>query len=211
MAHVGGPTRVVKQCRAKAEVDILVDPRIKEHLRRDIESEDLLGAVLRSHLWVENELIRIIRESLPVPDSIDLDRLSFPSKIELACALGMIPIEDMPAYRNLNALRNRLAHRFNSEVTEEDERSLLANLSPRSKEIAHSSVIGPERDFPTMLQASLATMIIGLRVSHEKLLREKEETRRLHEEVVELLGGQAAYERKVQAAQRARHRPKQGE
>jgi hypothetical protein len=188
-----------------------VDPRVKEHLKRDIGSDDLLGAVLRSHLWVENELIRTIRESLPLPDLIDLDRLSFPSKIELASALSIIPTEDMSAYRNLNALRNKLAHRFNSEVTEEDERSLFSSLSPKSKEIAEGSIVGPERDFPTMLQASLATMIIKLRVSYEQIMRGKEENRKLHEEVVELLGGQASYERKVQNAHRARHRPKQDE
>jgi hypothetical protein len=193
------------------EVDTQVDPKVKEHLQRDIESDDLLGAVLRSHLWVENELIRTIRESLPHPDLIDLDRLSFPSKIELASAFGIIPTEDMSAYRNLNALRNKLAHRFNSEVTEEDERSLFSSLSPRSKEIAEGSIVGPERDFPTMLQASLATMIIGLQVSYRRIMRGKEENRKLHEEVVELLGRQASYERKVQNAHRARHRPKQDE
>lgn len=154
-----------------------MDPKVKEHLQRDIESDDLLGAVLRSHLWVENEMIRTIRESLPLPDLIDLDRLSFPSKIELASALGIIPIEDMSAYRNLNALRNKLAHRFNSEVTEEDERSLVGSLSSKSREIADGSVVGSERDFPTMLQASLATMIIRLQVSYRQIMRGKEENR----------------------------------
>jgi hypothetical protein len=157
----------------------------------------LLAAVLRSHLWVENELIRAIRELLSNPDLVDFNRIAFPSKVELAAALGVIPTEDIPAYRSLNALRNRLAHRFNSQVTEEDERLLFSSLSQQAKEIANAGIVGPEREFPTMLQAALATMIIRIQVSYTRILESKEEARRLHEEVVELLGGQASYERKV--------------
>jgi hypothetical protein len=183
-----------------------MDPRLKEHLFRDITSDDLLGAALRGHLWVENELIHIIHELLPRPGAFNLDRISFPSKVELAAALGAISPDDVPAYRNLNTLRNRLAHRFDSQVTEEDERSLFASMTAETREIATGGLSDEEAHFPDVLQAALAALIIRLQVTHKRIIERKEEAIRLHEEVVELLGGQEAYERKTKRAIAERYR-----
>lgn len=69
----------------------------------DLNSESLLQLVVRGHLWIEGELIALIEQSLPFPSMIDLARLTFPTKLDLAAAHGHVREEDIPAYRKLNA------------------------------------------------------------------------------------------------------------
>jgi hypothetical protein len=60
-----------------------------------------LEIVLRGHLWVESSLIRLIEEVLPHPEAIDLARFSFPQKMGLGVALGLVRSEYASAYLKL--------------------------------------------------------------------------------------------------------------
>src|SRR5690242_9787396 len=60
-------------------------------LQSDLATGTLLEIVLRGHLWIESEIIGGVTDQFPFPDQIDVARLTFPTKLSLAAAHGLIP------------------------------------------------------------------------------------------------------------------------
>jgi len=81
--------------------------------------------VVRGHLWIESGLITLIEAVLPFPDRVDLARFTFVQKLDLATAHGFVRPEDVPAYRRLNAIRNKVAHRLDGALGEQDQADLV--------------------------------------------------------------------------------------
>ncbi len=108
----------------RKEIDFMIEALTKE---------DPLGVLIRGHLYVESRLMQVISFSLRDPGAIDLTRLQFPIKLDLAVAMGLLTENDKRGYARLNALRNQVAHRFNSEISETDERSLYNALNREQK------------------------------------------------------------------------------
>jgi hypothetical protein len=52
-------------------------------------------------------LIQTFEESLPEPGKIDLTRLNFPTKLELALALKLLPHDQKGGFAALNAARKQ--------------------------------------------------------------------------------------------------------
>jgi hypothetical protein len=101
-----------------------------------LKNEDPLGVVIRGHLYVESQLIQLLEEALPDPGAIDLTRLNFPTKLDLAVALKVIKETEKRGYAGLNSLRNHLAHNIDVELRESDEKRLYQALSESQKEAA---------------------------------------------------------------------------
>jgi hypothetical protein len=78
-----------------------------QHLFKPESSFEVL---LRGHLWVESLINRILEIHMLDLSSLDLDRMTFRQKIDVAQAFGFIAPEDGNAFRKLNRLRNKLAH-----------------------------------------------------------------------------------------------------
>ena len=83
-------------------------------ISESLRVEDHLGVIIRGHLYVESKIIELIENALPDPGAIDLTRLNFPTKLELASALRVFDESNKRPYSALNSLRNRLAHRFDT-------------------------------------------------------------------------------------------------
>jgi hypothetical protein len=66
--------------------------------------------VVTGHVALERVIEICIIESLPTPAALDLKRVSFSQKLALSISLGILEESSMPAYKALNALRNRVAH-----------------------------------------------------------------------------------------------------
>ncbi len=102
------------------ETDKASEPSFtKEQMVAHLDTPDALNMLIRAHLYFEHILIQAITEALPAPYEIDLRRLSFPSKLDLTLAMGLVP----PGYRRvgtvLNEIRNKFAHRLTFEFGEE--------------------------------------------------------------------------------------------
>jgi hypothetical protein len=93
-----------------------------------LTSAQPLEVLLRGHLWVEAELIAVLKDVFPFPSQIDLGRISFPQKVSLVAAHGFIRPEDIPAYMKLNSLRNKVAHNLSAEPGEEYSNALLESF-----------------------------------------------------------------------------------
>lgn len=90
---------------------------------RDIE---MIGRILRSHLFVEHYLTEYIK--LRNPDLGDLDnaRLSFAQKLALLRSSDAFDADFATGIRHLNRIRNRLAHDLSAALTEEDTKVFMS-------------------------------------------------------------------------------------
>jgi hypothetical protein len=104
-----------------------------KQILKAMKGGDPLGALVRGHLFVESKLIELIEDTLHNPNAIDLSRINFPTKLNLAVAMGLLPESERRGYTALNALRNRVAHNFETELVASDENTLLKSFSKELK------------------------------------------------------------------------------
>ena len=100
----------------------------------DIAGEDALAVVIRAHLYVESTLNQLIAEALFRPKAMDVVRLSWRFKVPLAAAIGVIPEDFQPPLRQLNDLRNKLAHRLDAAITDADVDRLFQSFAQDDRE-----------------------------------------------------------------------------
>lgn len=96
----------------------------------DLRGDENLQLVMRAHLYVEQLLFALLVEALPNPNAIDLERLTFPTKLRLAVAMGLIAEEVIPPLTGLNKLRNGFAHKPDHKFTDKDKQDLLNTIPP---------------------------------------------------------------------------------
>lgn len=148
----------------------------------DLNSDSPLELILRGHLWIEARLIQYLSAVVPFPDRVDFGRFTYPQKLSLAAAHGVLQKDDVPAYMKVNTLRNKIAHRLDAALIESDEVELVNCLSPRLRNAALLDQPDvSQRPWPDVTRFVLAAMIIVLESGHTKLLRAKEEGRRVTE------------------------------
>jgi len=97
-----------------------LDAPDRDSLIEVFNQDDPLHVIIRGHLRVESLLIRLIEEDLKVPEALDVTSLNFPTKVDLAIALKLIPPHWDRILRRLNQIRNRFAHKIESDVTQQD-------------------------------------------------------------------------------------------
>lgn len=98
------------------------------------EDRSLIEVLLKGHLWVESCLNRGVRIGLVKPDSVDLDRMPFSRKLDLAHGLGVVRDDLIQPLRLLNKLRNRLAHELTAEPTQDELLQLVSSLDTSIRE-----------------------------------------------------------------------------
>lgn len=111
-------------------MDIDID-RFAQHLFEPTSSFEIL---LRGHLWMENLISRILEINIVNADVLDLDRMGFRQKVDIAQAFGFISQENGYALKALNRLRNKLAHNLMAEPSEIEIRDLVNTLTGEVKE-----------------------------------------------------------------------------
>jgi hypothetical protein len=97
------------------------------------EPESAFEILLRGHLWIENLIQRIIEINIVNAGVLDLDRMGFRQKIDIAQAFGFINPEIGNAFKALNRLRNKLAHDLMAEPSESEVNHLVSVLSGPTK------------------------------------------------------------------------------
>jgi hypothetical protein len=89
--------------------------------RRHIDTPaNTLEVVIRGHLWIESLLNRLIEIEAADPAALDLERMGFRQKVDIAHAFGLLHPTDAVALRGLNRLRNTLAHTLAADPTDAD-------------------------------------------------------------------------------------------
>jgi hypothetical protein len=100
----------------------------------DIAGEDTLAVIIRAHLNVESTLNQLIEECLFRPKAVSVVELSFWHKVPLAAALGVIPEDFQSPLKQLNALRNKLAHQLDAAISDADVDKLFQSFAQDDRE-----------------------------------------------------------------------------
>lgn len=88
--------------------------------REHMGTKSSLECFLKGHLWLELCVNNALSVHLANPSALPTDRLTFANKVALCHALGAFRDADVSALRSLNRLRNRLAHRVDAEIENEE-------------------------------------------------------------------------------------------
>lgn len=104
----------------------LIDKEFGEMNARWNQDVVAIGRILRAHLYVEHYLTEFLEKTNPRLGSLVDARLSFAQKVNLLEPHARFRLV-VPGIKRLNVIRNRLAHRLDAHVTEEDATVFLSD------------------------------------------------------------------------------------
>ena len=93
-----------------------------------IFADDPLTMVVKAHLYIESALLALLKAYLEKPEILETDRLTFPSKVQLGIALGLIEPQLEEVLIKLNRLRNRFVHNLEARLGKHDAFDLMGSL-----------------------------------------------------------------------------------
>jgi hypothetical protein len=115
--------------------------QFEQHVFEPNSSFEIL---VRGHLWIEFLMNRVLEVHIVDASALDLDRMSFRQKIDVAQVFGFIHSEDGKAFRRLNRLRNELAHNVMAQPTESEIASLVDMIAGTAKTAFDAMMVVPE-------------------------------------------------------------------
>ena len=123
--------------------------------------EELFDIIIRSHLQCEALLIQLIHQNLKNPKALDIDRLGYQTKLDLANALSLIPEYVFKTLKILGALRNKYSHSIYYEATKKEESMFLDSIrSYNNKTI--KKYLSRKARFPNGIQRCLIVVWFNL-------------------------------------------------
>lgn len=158
-----------------------------EQFREFFTSDDPMSVLLKGHLFLEAQLVDLIETKFDERGSNEwLFRLPFPTKIELAKSLGVLPWPE--ALRVYNGVRNDLAHKPHFKVDQSTIERIYKSFEPDFGSYFEEPCPPPalDKSLPLTEQLVSAIMAIALCLAvtaademKAKIRRTQEQTRRL--------------------------------
>ena len=102
----------------------------KHEFLEAVNADDPLRLVLRTHQYLEVVLCELISAKLSAPHALDVERLTFPFKVDLAIALGTLTGESRAIWLKVNSVRNLFAHDSNVSWDEKLAQDTFNTLGP---------------------------------------------------------------------------------
>lgn len=133
-----------------------------------LNASDPLIQILRGHQAIDAALCAGIGEALAEPHALEITRMSFELKLDLAVALGVLRPEAWPAFRSINRIRNAFAHRSDAIIDERVTRDLFASLAPHHREILRHGEEGKD-SIPSDVRHVIAVLFFEARAAYFRL------------------------------------------
>lgn len=127
-----------------------------------VKSGDEWQQIVQAHLHLDHVVTLFLSEELKRPDVINIDRMAFLQKLQLAQAMGLLPDEVVSTVEQVNALRNLIVHNLNFNLTKKEVKD-LANATPKYLRDAALKEKGREKG-PIRLWEILYVLIVQLEV-----------------------------------------------
>ena len=102
-----------------------------KNFMNDTKSEEILIVVLKGHLYIERELIKLLTES--IIDEKILNGTTFRQKLDLANSMRLVD-GFYGALGKVNSIRNAYAHEIDYEFDEKIYEDLLSTLTKEDKD-----------------------------------------------------------------------------
>lgn len=84
------------------------------------QNVEVIGRILRSHLYVEHYMTEYLSKANPRLGSLREAKLTFAQKLNLLDSTNPAIARVLPGIKRLNKIRNQLAHNLDASVTNED-------------------------------------------------------------------------------------------
>ena len=94
---------------------------------RWMQNVEVIGRILRAHLFVEHYLGEYLAKANPRLGALGQARVTFAQKVALLDASNHDIALILPGIKRLNQIRNRLAHNLDAQVTEEDAKVFMGS------------------------------------------------------------------------------------
>ena len=94
---------------------------------RWMQNVEVIGRILRAHLFVEHYLGEYLAKANPLLGALGQARVTFAQKVALLDASNHDIALILPGIKRLNQIRNRLAHNLDAQVTEEDAKVFMGS------------------------------------------------------------------------------------
>lgn len=130
----------------------VIDAEFGEMRARWNQDVVAIGRILRSHLYVEHYLTEFLEKANPRLGSLADARLTFAQKVHLLNPDQRLE-RVVPGIKRLNAIRNRLAHRLDAHVTDEDAEVFLSDGAFKAMRIEGAKPGAPSNDPLDVLEA----------------------------------------------------------
>ena len=134
------------------------------------DSADVEQTIIRAHLWTEHFLIQLIEGAVARPASLDMDRLSFGTKVQIASAVGVLPASLAKSLMILNTLRNKVAHKLDYKFYDADKRSFFDSLPTELQGMILGDKALDAVSFPVILR-SIVYLLDSIRHSNQERAR----------------------------------------
>jgi hypothetical protein len=151
-----------------------------------INNPDPMIRTIRAHQHVDRILSGLVNARLTDSHYLDVERIPFALRVELAVALGVVELDDRAALLQFNNIRNRFAHEPDTVLTEKDSRDLL-NVCGKMVRSMHQRARESPSDPNDCIRDVCACLWIRLECALEQLKDQKLWDRAVIEEAEEVL------------------------
>jgi hypothetical protein len=162
-------------------------PVSDEEIRTILEAYDSFTVAIRGHQALEELLNVAISEALADPHALEIKRLGFALKVDLAAAVGVVG--DRSVLVCINRIRNRFAHNRHARLTQRDVDAVIAGASAetRAKVAALNANVGGDLDTLTAYARLIVTIFVRLQAQITAMRDEKAHLRASVEVAQEIL------------------------
>ena len=130
-----------------------IEHELEETRKRWDQDINIIGRILRAHLFVEYYLTKCLESTNPKLGSMENARLSFLQKVNLIDNTNLLILDLIQGIKHLNKIRNRIAHNLSIFLTQEDASIFLSSqyFKEMRNEIAKSEKLGDPSNDPIIV------------------------------------------------------------
>lgn len=149
-------------------------------------ADDIVVLSIRGHIAIDSALSDVILQALPNPHLLEVERLSFLLKFDLAVALKSMNKNSRPLFQKLNAIRNQFAHQAAAEFNDTTAQELKNCMTELHKKIVKHTFETAKKS-RDILEIATAAAFYEANYAHESLVNRKLERDAVREETEILL------------------------
>ncbi|WJV19647.1 hypothetical protein QU593_03960 [Rossellomorea marisflavi] len=134
-------------------------------------NNDKMYLILRGHLYIESELIKLIENYILYPEKLELKNMGFNNKCRMASSLGLIDDQMFEILILINRLRNKYAHNLEYNITKGEIDKLEHKISTFEgfEFIREKVIIGEKAGLPEDIKVCILSVRSILQLSRKSV------------------------------------------
>jgi hypothetical protein len=151
-----------------------------------VNTDDVMTRFVRLHQFLDNVLTELVNERLVESHALEVKRIPFALRVELAVALGIIDMQTRSPLLQFNSLRNDFVHTTDVVLTEKHATDFYNIFPPQLRESV-SRNLANETAFHWRITLLVVALFVHLHKKLDHIRDMKIWDEALHEEVQDIL------------------------